>query len=103
MARLAQKLCQVEYELSSFEPGMSMHGMMEFPFSIRLPEEVTESLMINFGVRSASQSFFMRAQMMPQDPQAYSNQMRGDISILRTDSLLLCYNPDDEGDIMPQG
>ena len=23
--------------------------------------------------------------------------------MLRTDSLLLCYNPDDEGDIMPQG
>ena len=76
--------------------------MSEFPFSIKLPEEVSESLMINFGDRSASQIFFLKAQCMPRNIEAYEGMIEGEHSILRTDSPLLCYNPDDEGELMEE-
>ena len=49
MTRLARTLINVEYTLATFEEGVHAEGMMEFPFSIKLPEEVDESLMVNFG------------------------------------------------------
>ena len=54
VTRLARTLINVEYTLATFEDGIVAQGMMEFPFSLKLPEEVEESLMVNFGQRSAS-------------------------------------------------
>jgi len=74
VTRLARSLVNVEYILASFEEGILAEGLMEFPFSINLPEEVTESLMVNFGDRSASTCFFLRSQMHPKEPIAFSTR-----------------------------
>ena len=91
VTRLARTLVNVEYTLATFEEGIVGEGMMEFPFSINLPEEIDDSLMLNFGKRSASKCFFLRAQMHPKNPIAFSTRTVEDISILRTDMPLFLY------------
>ena len=70
--------------------------MYEFPFSIDLPEEVQQSVMVQLGERNASQQFFLKAQMMPTADMGMATQ-RADVSILRTDTPVLAFMPDTDG------
>jgi len=44
----------VEYELVKFENGAEHRGMYEYPFQIKLPDEVQQSIMIQVSERNAS-------------------------------------------------
>mmetsp|Transcript_20783 Transcript_20783/g.25421 ORF Transcript_20783/g.25421 Transcript_20783/m.25421 type:complete len:175 (+) Transcript_20783:669-1193(+) len=75
--------------------------MYEYPFQIKLPHEVQQSIMIQVSERNASQQFFLKAQMMPTPSMGLSTQ-RPDVSILRTDTPILAYMPDADGELAPE-
>ena len=74
--------------------------MYEYPFVIDLPEEVIQSTMIKTEKfkREASQQFFLKAQVTPLRNNGMATTALNDVSLLRTDTTLLCYLPDAEGD-----
>ena len=47
--RLAKTIIDVEYKIADFGGGESHHGMYEFPFSINLPPEVQQSVMVKMS------------------------------------------------------
>ena len=44
--RLAKTLIDIEYTLANFEGGQTHQGMYEYPFSINLPPEFAQSVMV---------------------------------------------------------
>ena len=74
--------------------------MYEYPFAIDLPEEVTQSTMIKTEKfrREVSQQFFFKAQVTPLRNNGMATTALNDVALLRTDTPLLCYMPDAEGD-----
>lgn len=102
--RLAETIVNVDYMIADFDDDdltdPNHQGMYEYPFVIDLPEEVIQSTMIKTEKfkREASQQFFLKAQVTPLRNNGMATTALNDVSLLRTDTTLLCYLPDDEGD-----
>ena len=54
--------------IAEFVEGSSLSGQSEYAFNMRLPDSVTESLMIQFAENSfLSMTYYLRAQLVPQN------------------------------------
>ena len=67
MTRLAKTILSITFTIHEFEEGIYHQGMSEYPFSLQLPEEVTEAVMLQFKENNLSQTFYLKAQMVPRD------------------------------------
>lgn len=54
MTRLAKTILCITYTIHEFEEGIYHQGMSEYPFSLTLPEEVTEAVMLQFKENNLS-------------------------------------------------
>ncbi len=89
----------IEFTVATFEPGYVQTGASEFPFSLTLPKEVTESFLLQLAEPSLvfSKCFFLKAQMEPrEDNSSQWADAAEKISLLRSDVALYLCKPQDE-------
>ena len=67
-------------------------GSSEYAFSLELPKEVTESIMLQFNENNLSVTYYLTAQMDPRNQADFANP-NDQVSALRTDYALYLYRP----------
>lgn len=101
MLRLAKTLISISYTIHEFEEGIYHQGMSEYPFTLTLPKEVAEVVMLQFKDNNLSKTFYLKAQMVPRDKSLFAD-LQDEVSMLRTDCALYLYKPPGEGEELKQ-
>lgn len=87
---LAKSLLNITFPVTNLDRPLI--GQSEYPFCLILPDEVSESVMVQLDQANMSTTFYLKAQVEPKKEAFYAN-LKDKTSILRTDMALYLYKP----------
>jgi len=88
--RLAKNEITVDYTIHNFDAPLI--GQCEYRFSITLPDEVKETVLVAVGDNNMSTTYYLKAQIEPKN-QTDMVDLKTKTSALRTDIALYLYRP----------
>lgn len=61
VTRLAKTILAVNYTVANFAEGETQNGMSEFPFSLTIPDNVRQSVMLQMDSNNLSETYYLKA------------------------------------------
>jgi Arrestin (or S-antigen), N-terminal domain len=88
--RLTETIIDLNYVLHEFPNFMSIEGHSSFPFTLKLPEWLPESVMLKDGSITLAVIYFLTAQLDPREDEFFADK-KAELSLCRDERMIVIY------------